>query len=194
MAKYATFDGISACFRRRRSDPHQIRADGAKPHAQAAGGLTQGATRLRVPSTGPGEKVAHTMNNGSTTSAELGLRLVSSGQEAVPLTASLYYSEDDPYAVRFAFHVGLDEPVEWVFARELLASGLDGDRGIGDVRVWPSAGGVLNIELISPFGRAQFEAPAIGISDFLRRTYDVVPAGQENPRVDVDAALQELLR
>lgn len=169
-------------------------ADRAKPQRTGRRRPHPGRHTTTGPGTGPGEKVAHTMNNGSTTSAEIGLRLVSSGEEIVPLTASLYYSEDDPYAVRFAFHVGLDEPVEWVFARELLASGIEDDQGIGDVRVWPSAGGVLNIELISPFGRAQFEAPAAGISDFLRRTYEVVPAGQENPRVDVDAALQELLR
>jgi len=133
------------------------------------------------------------MNKGSMTSAELGLRLITPHQETLQLAASLYYSEDDPYAVRFAFHVGLDEPVEWVFARELLDSGMQAPRGIGDVKVWPSDDGVLNIELISPFGQARFEAPVAKISDFLRRTYDVVPAGQETRRVDVDAELSELL-
>lgn len=127
------------------------------------------------------------------TSAELGLRLLTPLEEAVQLTASLYYSEDDPYAVRFAFHVGLDAPVEWVFARELLAAGLRDAQGTGDVKIWPSAEDVLNIELSSPFGQARFEAPVAGISAFLDRTFEIVPAGQENQRVDVDAALNELL-
>src|SRR5215467_10091040 len=117
------------------------------------------------------------MNSSSTVSAELGLRLVVPQQTIVPLMASLYYSSEDPYAIRIAFHVGLDEPVEWIFARDLLALGIEKREGLGDVQVWPSdgiegaPGSVLNIELSSPFGQARFEAPAKEISDFLRRTY-----------------------
>src|ERR1700686_766189 len=103
-------------------------------------------------------------------SAGLGLRLVVPQQTIVPLVASMYYSGSDPYAVRMAFHVGTDEPVEWIFARDLLAAGIESRQGEGDVQVWPSpiscaetddldvigTGGadetVLNIELSSPFG------------------------------------------
>jgi hypothetical protein len=141
------------------------------------------------------------MNNSSTVSAELGLRLVVPQQTIVPLVASLYYSKDDPYAIRIAFHVGLDEPVEWIFARELLSSGIEGQQGLGDVKVWPSNGSqgglpgtVLNIELSSPFGQAHFEAPVDEVSDFLGRTYQIVPAGQETAHVDVEAELTDLLR
>ena len=119
----------------------------------------------------------------------------------MPLVASLYYSEEDPYAIRIAFHVGLDEPVEWIFARELLSTGIEAEQGLGDVRVWPSAGSesglpgsVLNIELSSPFGQAHFEAPAKEVSDFIRRTYQIVPAGQETDHVDVEGELTDLLR
>src|ERR1700751_3075278 len=80
------------------------------------------------------------MNSSSTVSAELGLRLVVPQQTIVPLMASLFYSREDPYAIRIAFHVGLDEPVEWIFARDLLAMGIEGREGPGDVQVWPSAG------------------------------------------------------
>ena len=52
------------------------------------------------------------MNSSVTVSAELGLSLVVPDHGSVPLVASLYYSADDPYAIRMAFHVGLDEPVE----------------------------------------------------------------------------------
>ena len=50
----------------------------------------------------------------------------------------MYYSGSDPYAVRMAFHVGTDEPVEWIFARDLLAAGIESRQGEGDVQVWPS--------------------------------------------------------
>jgi hypothetical protein len=141
------------------------------------------------------------MNSSSTVSAELGLRLVVPQQTVVPLVASLYYSTEDPYAIRIAFHVGLDEPVEWIFARDLLSMGVEGREGLGDVVVWPSAGSeggtpgsVLNIELSSPFGQAHFEAPVKEVSDFLRRTFAMVPSGDEADFVDVEAELTDLLR
>jgi hypothetical protein len=141
------------------------------------------------------------MNSSSTVSAELGLRLVVPQQTIVPLVASLFYSKDDPYAIRIAFHVGLDEPVEWIFARDLLSMGIEGREGLGDVVVWPSEGSeggapnsVLNIELSSPFGQAHFEAPAREVNDFLKRTYAIVPAGDETDHVDVDTELDDLLR
>jgi hypothetical protein len=137
--------------------------------------------------------------NPTTASAELAFRLIVPQQTIVPLVASLYYSSEDPYAIRVAFHVGLDEPVEWIFARELLSNGLKDRDGIGDVRVWPApgqggaAGQVLHIELSSPFGEAHFEAPTRDVSDFLRRTYRIVPAGEESGFVDVEAELTDLL-
>jgi hypothetical protein len=154
--------------------------------------------------------------SGSTTiSAELGLKLVVPQQTIVPLVASMYYSGSDPYAVRMAFHVGTDEPVEWIFARDLLAAGIESRQGDGDVQVWPSAvsvadtgdldligtaepqrtpGKVLNIELSSPFGQACFEAPAEAMSAFLQRTYQIVPAGQESRFIDIETELNDLFR
>jgi len=111
-----------------------------------------------------------------------------------------------------AFHVGTDEPVEWIFARELLAAGIESRHGEGDVQVWPSAqscaetdgldvigaadtdGAILNIELSSPFGQAHFEAPAAAMSAFLHRTYQIVPAGQESDYIDIETELNDLLR
>ena len=157
------------------------------------------------------------MNRSSSTtiSAELGLKLVVPQQTIVPLVASMYYSGSDPYAVRMAFHVGTDEPVEWIFARDLLAAGIESRQGQGDVQVWPSPvsvaeaseldgmgvpdsrgipGKVLNIELSSPFGQAHFEAPAEAMSAFLQRTYQIVPAGQESRHIDLETELNDLLR
>ena len=149
----------------------------------------------------PSECKVHLTMDKSTVSAELGVWLVPHEQAIVPLAARLFYSSEDPYALSVAFDVGLDKPVEWTFARDLLAIGIEGRAGLGDVTVWTSAdseggapGSVLHIELSSPYGQAHFEAPATEISDFLRRTYQIVPAGAETGHIDVEAELSELLR
>ena len=141
-------------------------------------------------------------------SAELSLGLVRPENTIVPLMASLHYTRHDPYAVKMAFHVGTGEPVEWTLARELLAAALHSREGIGDVQVWPSAAssdpeagaegtasghGIVNIAMTSPFGHAQFEAPAPAIAAFLRRTYQIVPEGHETDCIDFDAELEEIL-
>jgi len=136
------------------------------------------------------------MNTGATVSAQLGLSLVVPEHGAVPLVASLCYSAGDPYAIRMAFHVGADDPVEWIFSRDLLSAGLARPAGDGDVQVWPGEThgiGVLNIALSSPFGQAHFEAPMMSISDFLNRTYRVIAAGHESDFINIDSELDELL-
>jgi Streptomyces sporulation and cell division protein, SsgA len=156
------------------------------------------------------------MTISATVSAELGLRLVAAEQTIVPLVASLHYSGSDPYAIRMAFHVGPEDPVEWIFARELFADGMITPEGNGDVQIWPSvtesppvaestdagydAGGqtagalsVLNIKLSSPFGEARFEAPTDAIANFLDRTYGIVPMGRESAAIDIDGELSSLL-
>lgn len=112
----------------------------------------------------------------------------------VPLVASLFYAGEDPYAVRMAFHVGTDEPVEWIFARDLLAHGMAAPAGEGDVKVWPSSDGdTLNLVLSSPFGQAHFEVPTPAMATFLRRTYDAIPAGHEGDFFDISGELDGLL-
>jgi len=148
------------------------------------------------------------MNSSRTeVSAELEIGLVAPANTLVPLMAGLAYTSEDPYAVRMAFDVGTDKPVEWILARELLSAALQSPQGIGDVRAWPSAAscdpddaspagarhGILNIAMSSPFGRAQFEVSAPAIDSFLERTYRVVPAGLESGYLDFDAELTELL-
>lgn len=137
------------------------------------------------------------MNRSDTVAAELGLTLVVPEHGGVPLTASLFYRGDDPYAIRMAFHVGTDDPVEWIFARDLLAAGMHEPTGDGDVRVWPGTGvdlQVLNISLSSPFGQAHFEAPLPAMSQFLLRTFELIPVGREGDFTDIDGELNELLR
>ena len=148
-------------------------------------------------------------SNCSEISAELGLGLVGPERTIVPLTAGLSYSCADPYAVRMAFDIGTDEPVEWILARDLLAAALHGSEGLGDVRAWPSAAScdpdvvaigagaaghaILNIAMSSPYGQAQFEISAKAIERFLQRSYQVVATGQESSYLNFDDELTELL-
>jgi hypothetical protein len=144
--------------------------------------------------------------NRSTVSGVQDLRLIGPGRVIVPLTAGLFYSSQDPYAVRLSFDAGQEEPVEWTFGRDLLAAALHGPEGMGDVRVWPSAASVdpaeaaagageriLNIVLGPPTGYARFEASAAGIGAFLAQTFELVPAGREPDCFDLDAEIIEFL-
>lgn len=135
-------------------------------------------------------------NSSATVSAELGLSLLVPEHGAVPLVASLHYSAADPYAIRMAFHVGGDDPVEWIFARELLTAGMEAHAGEGDVRVWPSLDqdrDLVNLALSSPFGDAHFEAPRSATAAFLSRTFEMIAAGAESEFLDVDDELDDLL-
>jgi hypothetical protein len=96
-----------------------------------------------------------------------------------------------------SFHIGMDDRVEWLFARDLLAVGMQTPAGDGDVRVWPASPGdrdVLNICLSSPFGQAHFEASLAAVTGFLRRTYEVVPLGREADFIDLEGELRDLHR
>jgi hypothetical protein len=138
--------------------------------------------------------------------AELKLWLIGPEHVIVPLTAEWSYSSQDPYAVLMSLDTGADQPVQWSFARDLLASGLLAPAGMGDVQVWPAAASaaaledeagtgeqILNIALGSPAGSARFETDAAGIEAFLARTFELVPAGHESGYLNIDAGLADLL-
>src|SRR5262249_61690889 len=100
-------------------------------------------------------------------------------------------------ASRMSFRVGMDGPVERLSARDLLGAGLQRPIGEGDVRVWPAprdGQDVLNTSLSSPFGQAHFEAPLAALSEFLMRTFEVVPLGREADFIDIEGELRDLHR
>lgn len=127
---------------------------------------------------------------------DLEVALVLSPEHSIPVPARLSYRSDDPYAVRFTFHVSSDSPVNWTFARELLTEGLRRPCGHGDVRIWPGrAGGraVVCVALSSPDGQALLEAPARVLSCWLDRTLRLVARGEERDRLALDEAVRALL-
>ncbi len=123
------------------------------------------------------------------------LRLQVPSQQSLPLPVYLRYCVDDPYAVSVAFQ-GPDEEVTWVFARDLLADGLEKPLGDGDVTVRPhrhDGRDVLVIGLASPDGAAELEADAAEVRAFVELCESVLPRGREHTVLDLDAALEELL-
>lgn len=126
---------------------------------------------------------------------DVDVRLVVPGDASVPVPVVLRYDSGDPYAVHATFRTG-GEGVDWVFARELLAAGVNRASGSGDVRVWPgdeNEGDVVFLALSSPDGKALLEAPAEPLRSFVARTTLLVPPGEESAYLDIDSTVALLL-
>ncbi|WP_441245887.1 SsgA family sporulation/cell division regulator [Kitasatospora sp. McL0602] len=131
-------------------------------------------------------------------------RLILSAQRSALLRVTLRYRVDDPLAVRMAFPAEYsldaesssgpgDPEVEWVFARQLLAAGLDQPTGEGDVHIRPTLGRRAMVELRAAEGVALLQFDAGQLRRFLWRSHLAVPEGQEFNHLDADRALAELL-
>ena len=114
----------------------------------------------------------------------------------VLMHAQLEYYAADPYAVTAVFHTG-EQPVRWVFSRDLLDEGLVHDVGDGDIQVVPTrdafSGHVVQLRLASPDGVAVLEASADVVLEFLGRSYALVPPGMESAFVDLDDTIARIL-
>ena len=123
--------------------------------------------------------------------------LVVSQEVSLAVSVTLRYEPSDPYVVRAEFAVvGNDETVEWIIGRDLLADGLEGPIGEGDIRAWPAEEHDvcdLYILLDPPAGAALLKVPAKEIKTFLRETEAMVPRGAEPGRIDLDALLAHFL-
>lgn len=127
----------------------------------------------------------------------LHMELVLPSGERLAVPTLLHYSDQDPFAVVFVFHAGADRQVRWVLDRDMVAKGLRRPTGLGDVHLRPTGSGPdaeVDLTLSSPHGTAQLAAPLGVIAQWLGRTYELVPSGQEAQGLDVDAELSRLLR
>lgn len=124
-------------------------------------------------------------------------RLVAAAPRMPSIPATLHYDPSDPFAVRMTFPAPATlEGVEvcWTFARELLAAGLDDAEGHGDVRVRPYGYDRTVLEFHAPEGTAVVHVHSAEIRRFLRAASELVPAGLEHLRLDLDHDLAELMR
>ena len=128
-------------------------------------------------------------------SADLDLVLVLGGDRVVVVPTTLQYSSENPYAITALFRTS-DGDVGWIFGRDLLAEGLDGPAGEGDVTVWPSQsadGAIVCIALDSPSGGALLEADLEHVRGFLADTFRLVAPGTESELIDLDSEIAALL-
>jgi hypothetical protein len=107
----------------------------------------------------------------------------------------LRYDPADPYAVELVVESPYpDGPcAAWTFARDLLAGGLSRPTGAGTVRVAPAPRPTrIVVELAFADGFGTADTLRQFITDFLDRSYALVPVGTESDRVDLDTALAGL--
>lgn len=88
--------------------------------------------------------------------------------------------------------------VRWDFSRELVAEGLYGAAGEGDVRLWPwldaECRAVTMVELDGGVGgQALLQLGTRDVRRFLDASFAAVEAGDEGRRVDLDEVVQNLL-
>ena len=111
-----------------------------------------------------------------------------------PVEALLEYDVRQAYAVTVTFASRESAPVTWVISRALLAEGLVGRTGVGDVRLAPAPGGdALLLELRTSKDVAHFRLPTTEVSDFMRQTYELVAEDAEYDCFDIDAQLASFL-
>jgi hypothetical protein len=107
------------------------------------------------------------------------------------LEAQLRYDPSDPLAVSLVIGTQCDEPVVWVFARDLLAAGIAGAIGEGDITIEPADRDV-RITLATDC-LATMLAPRDRVVEFLVETFTRVPSGAEFDGIDIDAEIAALL-
>jgi len=121
--------------------------------------------------------------------------LITAEEQELPAPAVFRYSSADPLAVHIDFppDVCLDGTgATWTFARALLAEGLGGPAGGGDVHIWPCGRARTVLELHSPYGLALLQFDTSALRRFLLRTYAVVGVGEEDLGEVVDRGLSSL--
>ncbi|MGW0284347.1 SsgA family sporulation/cell division regulator [Streptomyces sp. NPDC003236] len=124
-------------------------------------------------------------------------RLVAAAPRMPNIPATLRYDRRDPFAVRMSFPApatleGVD--VCWTFSRELLAAGLEGPEGHGDVRVRPYGYDRTVLEFHAPEGTAVVHVRSGEIRRFLEASAGLVPVGLEHLQFDLDHDLAVLMR
>ncbi|MFF3734005.1 SsgA family sporulation/cell division regulator [Streptomyces sp. NPDC002476] len=116
----------------------------------------------------------------------------------VLVTAFLYYSRRDPYAVRMTFRLSTgDRPVVWNIGRDLLRDGLTRLAGEGDVQVGPdpTEPHAIFIRLRVDGDSSILMAQRQPVVDFLQRSAEIVPYGREMAVTGVQTSLDtELTR
>ncbi|GLW72762.1 sporulation-specific cell division protein SsgB [Kitasatospora phosalacinea] len=142
------------------------------------------------------ERVPVQRSSSASCAVALLVEVVGDPRHRAPVPACLSYDISDPYAVVLDIHAGGEAPVTWLFARDLLLTGIHRPSGHGNVAVVPGAGpcaGHVFISLRGADAAAVLRASAADVRFFLQQTEVVVPAGAEEERLDIDALVRGIL-
>ncbi len=139
--------------------------------------------------------MASTTPNADHVSRDIEMHILLDNGGALPMPCTMSYSVTDPFAVSATFR-SAEGSVTWVFSRDLLIDGLRGAAGHGDIRVAThhrTARSLVVLELSSPSGRAEMEAPFEQVQAFVSETVDLLPPGFEWQYLNFDSGLAALL-
>ncbi|GHF37252.1 SsgA family sporulation/cell division regulator [Streptomyces griseosporeus] len=125
-------------------------------------------------------------------------RLVLGGDRTAPLAVCFRYDPRQPFSVLLDLHEpGGPDSARWVFARDLLQSGLHRPSGEGEVRVWPPycCNDRPDVRMMLRAGAASalIDVPAQPLREWLVSTWEAVPPGDESALIDWDAVTEALL-
>lgn len=95
----------------------------------------------------------------------------------IPVRVALRWISTDPHAIAVRIATGRRLWVPWLIGRDLLAAGLNGPAGLGDVMVLPDLddAGSRVLVLTSPSGCACLRFAAADVAAFLARTHLPTP-------------------
>ena len=130
----------------------------------------------------------------STDSVQQDMFTVLHGQPA-PVVTRWTYTVADPFAVSLAVRTRHDQWVEWLVARDLVVEGLEGEVGLGDIRLSPQVVqgyDIVEIEISSTDGRAVLEVDRDLLRHFVETTTELVALGDESAWTDLDGELARL--
>lgn len=121
--------------------------------------------------------------------------LLRPGHEPLPVRTHLVWRTTDPYAVQLGFHTrtATTTNVVWTLSRELLAQGLTGEAGLGDVRLRPAPDATVLLQLRPPTGQTCLRIDTWVLEEFLTATYRHIPLGHESLGMSLDTEISALL-
>jgi Streptomyces sporulation and cell division protein, SsgA len=114
------------------------------------------------------------------TPVDLGLLIPD--QAPIPLAGRLTWDSAEPTDIHLTIRRGPHLEARWLIGRDLLTAGLDGTVGDSDVRIQPyttATGPMLRIDLSSDTGAASLITARQPVGDFLRATWEFLPANLE---------------
>ena len=112
-----------------------------------------------------------------------------------PVDVLLAYDTKDPYALTMELEIrDSSHPSTWVLGRAMVAEGLLVPSGLGNVQITPATPEFVLLQLGAPGeDQASLWMSLPEVEEFLENTYDVVPVGEEERWLEVDATLHRIL-